>query len=181
MKKEIWKPVKNYEGLYEVSSYGNVRSLDRVINYNDGRKFYYKGQIRKIKKRPNGYLFCELWKNTKPKTFNVHRLVAQAFIPNPNNLPQVNHRDENKTNNCVDNLEWCDSKYNMNYGTARQRMAEKLSMSVLQIDINTGQVVSEYPSAAEAGRKNGFSQGGISDCCNGKSKTYKGFKWLYKE
>ena len=181
MEKEIWKAVEGYEDWYEVSNFGNVRSVDRVVNYNDGRKFHYKGQIRKIKKHPNGYLFCDLSKNTKHKTFNVHRLVAQAFLPNPNNLPEVNHRDENKTNNCVDNLEWCTHLHNVNYGTATQRRAEKTSKSVLQIGKDTNEIIAEYASMAEAGRQLNINQGNISNCCLHRCKTAGGFKWRYKE
>ena len=105
---EEWRPIEGSEGLYEVSSYGRVRSLRRNI-------------ILSPKKEPMGYLRCNLYLNKNMKTFSIHRLVAQAFIPNPDNLPQVNHKDENKTNNSVENLEWCDAKYNNNYGTARIR------------------------------------------------------------
>lgn len=177
MKEEIWRPVKNYEGWYEVSSYGRVRSLDRVVVYSDGRKCLWKGKILKIRKDNVGYLYCILYKNTRHKTSKVHRLVAQAFIPNPDNLPVINHKDEVKTNNRVENLEWCTQSYNINYGTRN----EKVSKSVLQIDKNTGQVISEYQSLREAGRQLNIGNGSISRCCNGKQKTYKGYKWKFKE
>lgn len=177
MKEEIWRPVKNYEGWYEVSSYGRVRSLDRVVVYSDGRKCLWKGKILKIRKDNVGYLYCILYKNTRHKTSKVHRLVAQAFIPNPDNLPVINHKDEVKTNNRVENLEWCTQSYNINYGTRN----EKVSKPVLQIDKNTGQVISEYQSLREAGRQLNIGNGSISRCCNGKQKTYKGYKWKFKE
>ena len=101
MEKEIWRPIKGYEGWYEVSSYGRVRSLDRVIIHSDGRKRLFKGRILKPKKYQNGYLFCDLCKNGQMKNVIIHRLVAQAFLPNPDNLPEVNHKDENKTNNFI--------------------------------------------------------------------------------
>lgn len=106
---EIWRPIEGYEGLYEVSSYGRIRSLMKSI-------------ILRPKKEPSGYLRCNLYLNKNMKTVSIHRLVAQAFIPNPDNLPQVNHMDEDKTNNRVDNLEWCDSKYNNDYGTRKERV-----------------------------------------------------------
>ena len=116
MTEEIWRPVVGYEGLYEVSNTGRVRSLDRYVR----RNYFKKGRILKLNDR-RGYLFVELCLNNKTKNFSVHRLVAQAFIPNPDNLPQVNHIDEDKLNNRVENLEWCDSKYNSNYGTRKDR------------------------------------------------------------
>lgn len=113
MTEEIWRPVVGYEGLYEVSSYGRVRSLDRYVNNNS----FWKGRILKLSDDGRGYLRAHLCLNNKIKNFLVHRLVAQAFIPNPDNFPQVNHIDEDKSNNCVDNLEWCSIEYNNNYGS----------------------------------------------------------------
>lgn len=181
MEKEIWRPIKGYEDYYDVSSYGNVRSVDRLVTYSDGRKHLHKGRILSPEKNRCGYLFCVLCKNSKQKSSKVHRLVAEAFLPNPDNLPEVNHKDENKANNCVENLEWCTRSYNVNYGTAIQRSVEKHSKPVLQIDLETNQIIAKYQSANEAGRQTNLSQGNISNCCNGKLKTYKGFKWRYKE
>lgn len=108
---EIWRPVIGYEGLYEVSSYGRVRGLDRF----DGRN-KITGKILSVNYEKNGYCSVALSKYGNMKRHKIHRLVAQAFIPNPDNLPQVNHKDENKENNRVENLEWCTAKYNINYG-----------------------------------------------------------------
>lgn len=181
MKKEIWKDVKDYEGLYEVSNLGNVRSLDRIVTRSDGRKCLWKGSILKGIKVRNGYLRISLSKSSKEKQVLIHRLVAQAFIPNPNNLPVINHKDEDKTNNHVENLEWCTRLYNNCYGTAIQRRVKKISMPVLQLDVNTGQVIAEYPSANEAARQTKLYQGGISMCCRGECKTAYGYKWQYKK
>ena len=117
MTEEIWKPIEGYEGLYEVSSYGRVRSLDRY----DSRNHFRKGKLLKNKDNGNGYLLCILSKNGIVKNKYIHRLVAEAFIERPDGLYEVNHKDEDKTNNSVDNLEWCDRKYNITYGTARIR------------------------------------------------------------
>lgn len=114
---EEWKSVVGYEGLYEVSSLGRVRSLDRY----DSNNHFLKGRILRLCADTKGYLIVGLWSNNKKKMYKVHRMVAQAFIPNPDNLPIINHKDENPINNNVDNLEWCDSEYNNNYGTARER------------------------------------------------------------
>ncbi len=113
--KEIWKDIEGYEGLYQVSNLGDVRSLK-----------YAGGNKVKILKQGNvnGYKRVSLHKNNKQKNYFVHRLVAMTFIPNPNNLPLVNHKDENKTNNSVDNLEWCTQKYNINYGSAIKKVVK---------------------------------------------------------
>lgn len=117
MTEEIWRPIVGYEGLYEVSSYGRVRSLDRY----DSRNHFKKGRILKNRDNCNGYLLCGLSKNGIVKNKYIHRLVAEAFIPNSDNLPEVNHIDEDKINNRVDNLEFCNHKYNCNYGTKIKR------------------------------------------------------------
>lgn len=120
---EKWKPVIGFEGQYEVSNKGRVRSLRRLVDGKRGTKHYRNGCILKPQ-TGSKYAQVYLRVDGKQKWFYVHRLVAEAFIPNPNNLPQINHKDENKLNNCVENLEWCDAKYNINYGTAKQRVIE---------------------------------------------------------
>ena len=115
---EEWRTIVGYEGQYEVSSYGRVRSLDRYDRMNR----FWKGRILNLHTGTGGYLFVGLSSNGNEKNYLVHRMVAQAFIPNPDNLPQVNHKDEDKTNNNVDNLEWCDREYNINYGTIKDRI-----------------------------------------------------------
>ena len=120
MIEEIWKPIEGYEGLYEVSNTGRVRSLDKY----DSMNRFLRGRILRLFTDGLGYLRAQLYSNSKRKSFLVHRLVAQAFIPNPDNLPQVNHRDENPSNDNVDNLEWCDGKYNVNYGTRIDRIRD---------------------------------------------------------
>ena len=181
MKEEIWKAVDGYEDYYEVSSFGRVRSVDRIVTYSNGDKHFYKRKIMKSFSDKDGYLLCNLSKNSKHNAPKIHRLVAQAFISNPYNLPQVNHKDEDKSNNCVDNLEWCDGKYNINYGTRNEKVAVYFSKTVLQLDINTGRVISEYKSARDAKRKLNIHQDSIYGCCNGKRKTAGGFKWKFKE
>ena len=115
---EEWRPIEGYEGLYEVSSYGRVRSLDRY----DSNNHFLKGRILKLCADKDGYLNVGLCLGNKEKKYKVHRLVVEAFIPNPDNLPQVNHKDEDKTNNRVENLEMCNAKYNSNYGSRKDRV-----------------------------------------------------------
>lgn len=128
LQSEIWKDVVGYEGLYQVSNLGNVRSLDRKKEQWNGYNFStrsYKGKNIKPQIK-NNYFQVGLGKDGKIKWFMVHRLVANAFLKNQYNLPCVNHKDENKTNNKVDNLEWCTQSYNINYGSRNEKVAEKL-------------------------------------------------------
>lgn len=173
---EIWKDIKDYEGLYQVSSYGRVRSLGNGGTHKTSR-------ILKSAKNTWGYLRVQLWKNGKGKSCFVHRLVAETFLPNPLNLPQVNHKDENPSNNNVSNLEFCDQKYNINYGNRNKKVSNKmtngkLSKPVLQFS-KTGDFIREWSSTRECER-NGFDNSAVGRCCNGKQKSHKGYKWKYK-
>ena len=175
---ELWKDIKGFEGLYQVSTWARVRSMDKLVVYNNGVKHFHKGKILNTHVT-NGYLRVTLTNNCSQTKFFVHRLVAEAFIPNPDNLPCVNHKDEDKTNNYPCNLEYCTAKYNTNYGTAIKRRAEKRSKKVYQYDMQ-GNLIKEWSSASEAGR-NGFTLSSISQCCNYQLKTHKGFIWSYTE
>lgn len=166
---EIWRDIEGYHN-YQVSNLGRVKSL----NYNKTGK----EKILKNSKNKDGYLFARLYKEGKVKTFKVHRLVAQVFIPNPDNLPQVNHKDENKTNNCVENLEWCTAQYNTNYGTHNERMAKAKSLHILQFN-KEGNFIRKWESIRDIERDLDFNNGNISKCCKGKYKTAYGFKWCY--
>ena len=171
---EEWKDVVGYENLYKVSNFGNVMSL-----------IHKKPRLLKPGKNNKGYLLVDLQVFNEHKRFLIHRLVAQAFIPNPYNLPQVNHKDECKTNNRVENLEWCDQLYNVNYGTAKDRISKTLtnrkdlSKPVFQFDKN-GKFISEYPSTSEAKRKTGINEGNICRVCQGERKSAGGYVWKYK-
>ena len=117
MEKEIWKDIEGYEGRYQISNRGNVKSLN--YNHNGKEKI-----LKPIINNKHGYAYVGLHLEGKTKNYYIHRLVAIAFIPNPDNLPEVNHRDENKENNTVENLEWCDRAYNCNYGTHNKRISD---------------------------------------------------------
>ena len=166
---EIWKDITGYEGLYQVSDKGRVKSIG-----------YGKERILKPGRDKDGYLFVILCKNHKMKCCRIHRLVSQSFILNPQNLPQINHKNEDKTDNKVDNLEWCSAKYNLNYGTHNQRMAETKSKHVLQY-MKTGEFIKEWKSTMDVERNLGFVNASISRCCNGKCKSAYGFVWRYKQ
>ena len=166
---EIYKDIEGYEGLYQVSNLGNVKSLK-----NNKTK---KEKVLKLAIR-NGYLKVDLCKNNKKKTYNVHRLVAKAFIENNNNYYFVNHKDECRTNNVVENLEWCTQKYNCNYGTGIERSAKARSKQVYQYS-KDGELIAVWKSTSECGR-NGYNFSHVSSCCNGERKSHKGYIWSYK-
>ena len=172
---EEWKPIEGYEGLYEVSNMGRVKSLG-----NDKSR---KEKILSQYESKSGYLKVTLCKDNKLKPFRVHRLVAKAFIENPNNLPTVNHINEIKTDNRLDNLEWMDYIQQQRHGTCIQRRAEKERNGVRSKQVyqytKDYELVKIWESTNEAGR-NGFNQGNVSACCKGKLKHYKGYIWSYK-
>lgn len=180
---EIWKDIVGYEGLYQVSNIGNVRSLNWK-NCGYAKNLW-------LKPHNKGYYQVELVKNKKKKTFVVHRLVSIAFIPNPENLPCVNHKDENKQNNCVENLEWCDYKYNNRYsmnlhperynGLHRKstpKYGKRKCYSIVQVSLN-GEIVREWENSRTIFLETGMSDWSISECCRGNRKTAYGYKWQY--
>lgn len=178
---EIWKDIKGYEGLYQISNLGRIKSLPRLKrNFNVNTKqldtITIPEKIRKPQLTKYGYYRIGLTKNHKQTYYSVHRLVAEAFIPNPGNLSQINHKDENKANNEVDNREWCDAKYNANYGTRNKRTGEKQMKQVMCIETKT-----IYSSLTEASRQTGLSIGNISSICNNRKwfKTAGGYHWKY--
>ena len=175
---EIWKDIKGYEGCYQISNLGRVKSLARV-QHKWNKDFISKERMLRGNINTNGYPYVVLRKNGEYGVFRIHRLVAEAFIPNPNNFPQVNHKDEDKTNNRVDNLEWCDGKYNCCYGTRGDRIRKKLEKPVAQYS-KSGILLQVYQSQRQAARAIGVPPNGISLCVCGKIQAYKGFIWKNK-
>lgn len=185
---EIWKDLPGYIGLYQVSNLGRVKSIERV----DANKHPIHEKILKQHDRMNGYLFVTLYSDVH-KQFYVHRLVAMAFIPNPDNLPQINHKNEIKTDNRVENLEWCSVSYNNNFGTKKERISitrknsvlckkesEKRKRPVLQIAKN-GMIIKRFESIVEAKKSFGKNNncGAINDSLKYSNKTAYGFYWKY--
>lgn len=162
---EQWKAIDWTNGKYEVSNLGNVRRVGSD-----------KNMSQRVGKR--GYSRLNIDVSGKKRTVTVHRLVASAFIENPNNLPQVNHKDENKLNNSADNLEWCDQQYNRCYGTAIERGAANRKKPVNQFTID-GEFVCRHASQLDAGASIGVSPTCIGDCCLGKRKSSGGFLWSF--
>ena len=179
---EEWRAVLGYEGLYEVSNFGRVRSLPHEVPTKIGTRIS-PGRVMKLQPFKLGYMGVCLSKDNKQALKTVHRLVAEAFIENPDNLPQVNHKDENKMNCSVDNLEWCDRKYNCNYGTAVQRSAEKNKNGVKSVEVEQwsldDKLIKVWPSMMEVQRQLCADYSNISKCCRGKQKTAYGYKWSY--
>lgn len=148
-KKEVWKDVVGYEGLYQVSNLGRVKSMDRLINGRyAGHKTKAKGKLLKTFINKTGYVRVALSINQKVNKFSVHRLVAQAFIPNQDNKPQVNHKDEIPYHNNIDNLEWVTAKENSNYGTRKEKISKSMSKPV--ISVSEGGLMRWFKSATEA-------------------------------
>jgi hypothetical protein len=164
---EIWVDIRGYEGKYQVSNLGQIKSL----NYNRTGK----PRIMLPHEGKDGALSVQLCKDGAIKMFRLHRLVGDAFIPNPTNSPEINHKDENPKNNSVSNLEWCDRVYNNNYGTRTARASAALSKPVVQLF--EGKFVAVYRSAREASQKTEINYKSIRKCCRGERKTAGGYEW----
>ena len=165
--KEIWKDIKDYEGLYQVSNLGRVKRITT-------------GRVLKPLKHANGYLMVKLSKNSIVYTKTVHRLVAEAFIPNPEHKSEINHIDETKTNNNVSNLEWMTRKENINHGTRTERMSKTQSIPIIATNIKTGES-KEFYGARECARQLGLTHGNITSVLKGRYKQTGGYTFKYKE
>ena len=172
---EVYKDIEGYEGLYQVSNLGNVKSL--VNNKGVAREKILKPVINK------GYKRVHLCKNKTIKNFSVHRLVANAFLPNPHNFPCINHKDECKINNVISNLEWCTHKYNLEYNNGQKRRTESRSKQVYQYSKDF-ELIAVWESTSECGR-NGYRSSAVSTCCRNcfnrpGNNVYKGYIWSYE-
>lgn len=178
---EKWVNIPGYENYYQASNLGNVRR----VKYYDAASKGHHDCMRNMKfhESSGGYMRVKLTMLGIEKLYLVHRLISQAFIPNPNNFPCVNHKDGNKTHNYVENLEWCSYLYNNNHANVtglRVMKNKKGSKPVYRFNIS-GVFVDEFPSANEAGRCTGFAASHIQDCCNDKCRTWKGYIWRWAE
>ena len=180
--KESWKDIRGYEGLYEISSLGRVRSVPHYVIRQNGRKYSVNQRELNPGKDGWGYLFVVLRKEGKNTNKKVHRLVAENFLDNPLYLPCVNHKNENILDNTVENLEWCTAAYNLNYGNRRKKEIETKGTKVLQYTEH-GEFIASFPSIGEAARRTRLDKAGISQCLNGRRKKglYKKYQWKKEE
>lgn len=179
MDHEIWKDIKGYEGYYQVSNLGRIKSLDRYVETThpiSKSKYFKKVKGLMLKQcYVKGYLSVNLSKNGRSTMFRVNRLVALNFIENPNKFPHVGHNDDNKENNKVNNLYWTTAKENNTHNNKHMRVGQKVSKPI--IGINDNEMIL-FNSSIDAG-KNGFNSSAIRNCLTGRSKTHKGYVWSY--
>lgn len=170
----------NHFPNYYVTSDGRILSKERTVTRKNGHRMTYRAKEIKPLDNGNGYKSVMLYNTKRKVRVYIHRLVAQAFIPNPQKLPQINHKDENKANNSAENLEWCTCQYNLTYGTHMEKLAKIFSRPVIQYSVD-GEYIAEYPSAMAAYRATGIKQGTISRVVQGRGQTAGGYKWKLKE
>lgn len=181
---EIWKDIIDYEGIYQISNIGRVKSLDRNILYSNGKTHFQKGKELNGFLNTSGYWSVDLYKRGKSKKFYIHRLVAIAFIPNPFNKTEINHIDEDKLNNCVENLEWCTSSENKLAGTVIKRANKTRKEKgvgekpIIQFDLQHN-LIKEYKNINEAIKETGINRKSIYNSCNNKVKPTR-FIFEYK-
>lgn len=175
---EIWKDIKGYEGKYQVSNKGRIKSLSRAIPHLGGFRVIPERIMAQHVSSTTGYYMVSLCKDKKCEWMLTHRIVAMTFIPNPSNLPFVNHKDEIKTNNNVENLEWCTPEYNINYSHVREKQIDAISKEVEQYDFD-GKFIKRYKNCYEAGRILNVHPSSIRRCCTGEIGSTRGFIWKY--
>jgi hypothetical protein len=179
--KEQWRDIKNFEEYYQISNLGRIKSKDRYVRVGGGGKRLVKSKIIKPVRCMNGYYEASLSCNGKRTVRLLHRVVAEAFIDNPQGLPEVNHKDEDVSNNRVDNLEWCTSKYNANYGNRNMKMREKAKVVAVCQYAKDGKFIAKWNSIADACKETGADTSAIIRVCKGKQKTSMGYLWRYAQ
>ena len=182
MKNEVWKDIPNYEGIYKASNFGRIKMVKRTLIDSLGKKINKKEHILKPR-TGNRYYMIALYKNGKREDLLLHRVIAQTFIPNPENKPFVNHKDENCFNNCSDNLMWCTQKENMNWGTINERMSKnsKSKRKVNQYDMD-GNFIKQWDCMTDFYKSKGLKlKTGIIECCKGRRQSHMGYKWKYAD
>ena len=182
---EIWKEIKGFEGYYKISNLGRVLSIKRRVNSSKGRTRLVNERILKTRVDKYGYETVILRKFNKDRHFTIHRLIAIAFIKNPNNHPSINHIDENKLNNKPENLQWCTVKFNNLYNNRQEKINIKLrnvikGKVILQYDLNNN-FIKEWRSLREIARATGFSRTEINKVCRNERLSYNNYYWKYKE
>lgn len=186
---EVWKDIIGYEDTHQVSNYGRVRTKDRIVKYTNGKVYCYRSKILRVRVNKSGY--CVVFLSNKrylksESSKRLHQVVLSAFVSKPKNCNQINHKDENKQNNVLSNLEWCDAKYNVNYGTRAERFRQKVindprrSKKVRQISIS-GELVRIFPSLNQISREYGYKPVHIREVCTGKLKSAYGYRWEWME
>lgn len=185
MEEEIWKDIPGYEGIYQASSLGRIKSLPRIIHvtrssYRTGSYSYTVQEKIMSPSIRTGYLGITLTKSDKKYNCLIHRLVAKTFLPEYSDNLEVNHIDENKLNNCLKNLEVCTREYNKNYGTGNTRSALHRSKAVIQLS-KDGSIIREWSGINEASRGTKICVKDIQRCCNNHAATSKGYKWRYRD
>ena len=173
---EVWKDIEEFNGVYQISNLGRLKSKERIVNHPKGKCLLKEKYLSEVKNK-KGYIEFQITYDSRHYSRKAHRLVAIAFIPNPENKPQVNHIDGDKTNNSVENLEWCTNSENQIHAI---KTGLKRTMKILQFDLN-GNFIKDWKSASEAEKITGINYRHILEVCNGKKKTYKGFIWKFKE
>ena len=186
--KEIWKDIKGYEGLYQISNLGMVKRIKRNLYVNAYNKSIVINaeKILKLNHVKSGYIFITLTANNTKRTLKVHRLVAETFIPNPENKPEVNHINGDKCDNRVENLEWCTHAENMNHASKNNLLHiqsgnnNNKNKKINQYTLDN-KLIKKWHSIYEITKETGFERHGITRCCTNKLKTYKGYIWKYAE
>jgi hypothetical protein len=190
--KEVWKDVPGYEGMYQASNTGKIKSLTRIVNSSYGSKMRITGKIKKLCQKPNGYVYVGLSKNGETRSYRVHRLIAMAFIENKSNLSDVNHKNGKKNDNRLSNLEWCSPSQNSihayemnlrkspNYWEGKFGALHNLSKAV-EMRSKEGIIIKTFASIREAERITGIANQNITKCLKGKRASAGGYRWEYVE